>query len=238
MLSKSGLWALAIPIAVALGYAILTRGQLAEAAHGSVASQVLLAMASNPRLQLLIVIPAWIFGSATAIIHATAPRELIRYGSRGSAVLGPLRRCLLVYISAAGAAIALYGVALSGSYSAGDFPIAILGSFAVVGGDVVLVGLFLVCLYAVLAVANLTSKSSTVTVGFALLICFWGFVSNFGLIDATSPANAGLYVSIDSALRSGWVPFAAVGGALILVALAWLLGTAIDARQRKNERSI
>jgi hypothetical protein len=236
MLSKSGLWALAIPIAVALGYALLTRSQTAGAAHSSVASQVLLAMASNPRLQLLIVIPAWIFGSATAIIHATASRELIRYGSRGSAVLAPLRRCLLAYISAAGTAIALYAVALCGSYSAADFPIAILGSFAVVVGDVLLVGLFLVCLYAVLAVANLTSKSSTFTAGFALLICFWGVVSNFGVIDVTSPANAGLYVSVDSALRSGWVPLALIAGALTLVAFAWLLGTAIDARQRKTER--
>ncbi|MBW4033457.1 MAG: hypothetical protein HIU88_12480 [Acidobacteria bacterium] len=235
MLSKSGLWALAIPIAVALGYAILARSQVAESAHGSVASQVLLEMASNSRLQLLIVIPAWVFGSTTAILHATAPRELIRYGTWGEAVLRPLRRCLLIYVSAAGAAIALCGVALYGSYSAGDFPTAILGSFAAVGGDVVLVGFFLVCLYAVLAVANLTSKSSTFTVGFALLICFWGFVSNFSLIDGTSPANAGLYLSMGSALRSGWVPFATVGGALMLIAFTWLLGTAIDARQRKNE---
>ena len=237
MLSKSGLWALAVPISVALGYAVLTRSQVAESPHGSVASQVLLEMASNSRLQLLIVIPAWVFGSATAILHATAPRELIRYGSRGSAVLGPLRRCLLIYVFAAGATIALYGVALYGAYSAGDFPTAILGSFAVVGGDVVLVGLFLVCVYAALALANLTSKSTTFTVGFALLICFWGIVSNFGLIDTTSPANAGLYVAIDSALRTGWVPFAEVGGALALVAFTWLLGTAIDAHQRNKVRA-
>jgi hypothetical protein len=128
-------------------------------------------------------------------------------------------------------------VALFGTYTASDFPFAIFGEFALVGGDVLLVGLFLVCLYLVLALAYLTSQSTRVMVGVALVICFWAVASNFGLANPTSPVNAGLYVSVDTATRSGWVPFASVGGALILTALTWLFGNATDERQRRSGRA-
>ena len=237
LISKSALWALVIPIAVAEAYAIFTRLQITASDQGSVASQVLSTVASDPRVQLLVVIPAWAIGSTTAILRASAPGELIRYGSRNSAVLRPLLRCLLIYICSAAAGVALYAVVLFGTYTARDFPFAIFGGFALVGGDVLLVGLFLVCLYAVLALAYLTSKSTRVTVGVALLICFWAVASIFGLVSPSSPVNAGLYVSVDTAIRSGWVPFASVGGALILIAFTWLFGNAVDERQRRSGRA-
>lgn len=217
------IWPLAIPVALATSYALFQGVFEAQTGSGDIATEAIMSLLNDGRVQTFIVLPAWLIGAAYAIHRGRAPERLVRVGSWRRTVGCQLLHCLALFgLASAGTLIGWFGIlTLFGGWGR------VVDALAACAGEVVLLGAVLVAMYLLMSILHFAVGRVLGLVIAPIGLWSWAALSNIG-VTYGSQFDLGRYLSILAVLHAPSLLLVLLGVLLALGACVWLVASEKD----------
>lgn len=216
-------WPIAIPVMLVACYALYQGAFEAQAGSKNVATDAILGLLNNGRIQTFIVLPTWLIAVGFAIHRERAPERLVRLGSWRRTIARPMLKSLQIFGFASAVTVVAWLAILALFGGWGGIAEALLAC----AGEFILLCIVLVVMYLPMSILHSVAGPVIGLVVTPLGLWGWAALSSMGVASGTQ-LDLGQYMSISTVLFAPSLLLSLLGVLLTLGASAWLIASGKD----------
>lgn len=227
------IWPLAIPVILAVSYALFQGVFEAQTGSRNVATDAIMSLLNDGRIQTFVVLPTWLIGAAYAIHNGRTPERLIRVGNWQRTVTHQLLQCLTLFgLASAGTLVGWLAIlAFFGGWSG------VVEALVACAGEVVLLGMVLVAMYLLMSILHFAVGGVLGLVVAPMGLWSWAALSNIGVTHG-SLFDLGQYMSILAVIQVPNLLLGLLGVLMTLGACVWLVASEKDDIESSGNRRL